>query len=290
MAPTVTLSLTTLAEVLFASIFVAGVIFISKKESKVSASKAGEGKGKKKKNKGAVVKDVGIKDVKVVAEKVVETVVEKGKKAKKEKKVPTAVAPAPVVVPTPIADIPSFAAVVAPTPAAPTKPAQVNKKTAVEARRKLAPVTAVDDMRDLELDPEVKVARVIKVVEPDTKAQEAEEAKWQAWKEEEEDDGEWEVQKVKSEYRPLFLSVSSYVSRTNILTCSDPDRANDWLDQQTSILLLFCSHDTLHPRSLHDDPISQERQKDLSSCRRQGRGREGARGSAQDSSSRFGTS
>jgi hypothetical protein len=204
MAPTVTLSLTTLAEVLFASVFVAGVIFISKKDSKVAGneSKAGEGKGKKKKSK-AAVKDVGmVKEVKVAAEKVVEKVVEKVETVKKAKKEKKAVAPVPVVVPTPVADVPSFAAVVAPTPAPPPKPAQANKKTAAEARRKIAPVTAVDDMRDLELDPEVKIARVIKVVEPDTKAQEEEDAKWQAWKEEEEDDGEWEVQKVKSEYRP----------------------------------------------------------------------------------------
>lgn len=203
MAPaSITLSLTTVAELVFASAFILSVVLISRKPFSTSSATSTPGSKKSKPKKKA--RKVDIKAPEVVEAPAQPAAVEPPapKAAKKKAAVkPTPAVPAPTPTPAPASApaAPSIASVAAPD--APSPAAPKAKKTFVESRLRPAAPTAMDDMRDESIDPVPQVARVMRIV--DGKANVAKfAAEWDEWEEPKEDEGEWEVAKVKSASLP----------------------------------------------------------------------------------------
>lgn len=201
-APTVTLSLTTIAELVFASAFILSVVLISRKSSIAApASSTGTKKSKSKKKARKVDTKAPEKEVveaPALAPAAVEAPAPKAAKKKAASKPPSAVTtPVPTDASATAPSAPSFAAIA--TPDAPSPSAPKAKKTFVESRLRSAAPTAMDDMRDESINPVPQVARVMRIV--DGKANVAKLAQeWDEWEEPKEEQGEWEVAKVKSAF------------------------------------------------------------------------------------------
>lgn len=221
----VKISLSTLLEAGLVAAFVAGVVFISSsKGGKSAAAVDGAGatgankKGKSKKKRSAGKAEQTVEEE--TKEKAATTQPSKASPAPKQaatapaptpapkKKQAKASVPAAVPTPAPVAsqaaptpEAPSFASIATPTSTAPTpKP----KKTAAEKALRPEPKSAVTDMRDVESDPLPSAARVLKVVGGKVGAKEPQPEPWgdDGW-EQLEQDGDWEVAKVKSEPSPF---------------------------------------------------------------------------------------
>jgi hypothetical protein len=197
MAYTVTLSLTTLAEIALAGTFISAVIYVSRKSSPAGNVGKEKTKGKKKKKSSSALPDAGpnpVPPVETLSQEVMVPAHEKKKKKQitqpKTPPVPLPLAPAPLS--------PSLASIITPTfipaKATPIEPTKIGRT--VKSERK-------NDMRDYELEPEVETPRVMKIVDASSTAPSEE---WLAWANKDnsvydEDnvvEASWEVAKPKS--------------------------------------------------------------------------------------------
>jgi hypothetical protein len=201
MAYTVTLSLTTLAEIALAGTFISAVIYVSRKSSPAGNVGKEKTKGKKKKKSSSALPDAGpnpVPPVETLSQEVMISAHEKKKKKQitqpKTPPPPLPLAPAPL--PPSLASIitpPSLTSIITPK-ATPIEPTKIGRT--VKPERK-------NDMRDYELEPEVETPRVMKIVDaPSTEPSE----EWLAWANKDnsvydEDnvvEASWEVAKPKS--------------------------------------------------------------------------------------------
>lgn len=231
--PSISLSVTTLCEIALVGTFIGALVFVSLKSPSSASSTTGDavngakakGKKKKKATKSVVPekeaeviqhvetnsKEVGKADAR--AKKVVEKkekaekkVMEKEetkrekmeeKAERKDKKETTSA---------------SFASVASAASASTTPSLPTIAKSKKEAKRDAKKLTETSDMRDFDLDPEITVPRVMKIVEEKSLAPSAEWLAWSAAEDEREarearevEEDSWVVAKPKSE---LIASLS----------------------------------------------------------------------------------